>query len=57
MDYVYGRYALAATWYESVIRKILNNDYVPPTVDGVIVEDEKLEVIKQCVHSVIQKIH
>ncbi len=54
MDYVYGRYALAATWYEYVMKKdILNNDYVPPIADGVIVEVDKLEVIKQCVHSVI----
>jgi hypothetical protein len=57
MDYVYGRYALAATWYEYVMKKdILNNGYVPPAVDGVVVEDKELEVMKQCVHSVVQAI-
>lgn len=57
MDYVYGRYALAATWYEYVMKKdILNNGYVPPAVDGVVAEDKELEVINQCVHSVVQAI-
>lgn len=54
MHYVYGRYALAATWYETVMHKnILDNDYVPSAADGIAAEAEELEVIKRCVHSMV----
>ncbi|MDF2544358.1 MAG: hypothetical protein K0S47_4076 [Herbinix sp.] len=54
MHFVYGRYALAATWYEAVVKgNILLNQYQPPVIDGVEATKEELELIKQCVHQVI----
>lgn len=55
MHYIYGRYALAATWYEYVLKgNILNNHYMPPEIDGVVSSKDELEIIKQCVHAVIR---
>lgn len=54
MHYVYGRYALAATWYEYVLHKsIYQNPYVPPALEGMAATREELAVIKECVHSVV----
>ncbi len=54
MHYIYGRYALAATWYEYVLHKnILQNDFVPAAAEGTAAADEELTVIKRCVHSIV----
>lgn len=54
MDYVYGRYALAATWYEYVIKEdILSTTYTPPVIDGVTITIEELQMIKRCIHHII----
>lgn len=54
MHYVYGRYALAATWYEYVVKgNILNNKFLPPVVDEVTISNEELQRIKQCVHNIV----
>jgi len=51
MDYIYGRYALAATWFEYVVHgNILENSFVPATSDETVVNEEELASIKQCVH-------
>lgn len=53
MHYIYGRYLLAAVWYEIILGgNIINNCYIPDTVFA---QDEKadinaLNVIKECVH-------
>ena len=54
MHYVYGRYALAATWYESVLKEdILTTSYIPPVIDGVTINAEEVQIIKRCVHNII----
>lgn len=53
MDYIYGRYLLAAAWYEFILGKnSLDNIYIPETVfaPGVEVDFDKLNLIKECVH-------
>jgi len=48
MHYVYGRYALAATWFEYVLQgNILENSFVPVAND---VNEEELTVIKEFIH-------
>jgi hypothetical protein len=54
MSYTYGRYALAATWYEYIIKgNILDNTFVPTVEEKVNPEKEILNVIKHCVHEVV----
>jgi len=54
MHFVYGRYALAATWYEYVIKgDILSNKFVPPTINEVTATEEEIQIMKQCIHKVI----
>ena len=51
MDYVYGRYALAATWYELVLKgNILENKFIPKSVDETEVNEDHLTILKQSVH-------
>ena len=53
MNYIYGRYLLAATWYEVIFkRSIMNNTYIPKTIfaPDVVVDLHKLNVIKESVH-------
>jgi hypothetical protein len=55
MSFIYGRYLLAATWYEVIFGKgILTNTYIPETVfaPGAEVDLHALNVIKACVHEV-----
>ncbi|WP_163191857.1 DUF4886 domain-containing protein [Clostridium thermarum] len=55
MHYIYGRYLLAATWYEVLFKNnILKNDYIPVTefATGEVVDLNALRVIKECVHEV-----
>jgi hypothetical protein len=53
MDYIYGRYLLAAAWYEVILGKnVLENTYTPESVfaPGAEVDIDKLNIIKECVH-------
>lgn len=59
MHLFYGRYAVAATWFETLIGgDIRSNPFIPP-VDkiGVITPDvmHKLELVKQTVHEICSK--
>ncbi len=59
MHLFYGRYAVAATWFETLVGgDIRNNPYLPP-VDkvGVITPEvmKKIELIRQTVHEVCKK--
>ena len=50
MNEVYGRYALAATWYAYILKKdILNNSFKPPIIDGVIASEEEIKQIKDSI--------
>ena len=54
MNYIYGRYALAATWYVYVVKgNILNNQFIPPTVDGVTATNEELQIIKESIYDIV----
>lgn len=51
----YGRYAVAGTWYESIVKgNILDNTYIPPAEEGPI-DMAKINVIKKCVHDVVKR--
>lgn len=60
MHLIYGRYLLAATWYEFIFgENIMENKYVPKTD---LAPDEgtdlkALDVIRECVHGVIAEKH
>jgi hypothetical protein len=59
MHFIYGRYLLAATWYEVIFGKnILDNTYIPETAfaPGEEVDLDKLNVIKECVHEIVEKL-
>jgi hypothetical protein len=59
MHYIYGRYLLAATWYEVIFGKsILDNGYTPETVfaSDAEVDLDKLNMIKECVHHIVEKL-
>lgn len=54
MSLAYGRYAVAATWYEFILHQnILDNSFLPPTLDGVTAGKKELMVIKETVHHII----
>ena len=54
MDFIYGRYLTAAVWYVTLTkRSILGNEFIPPAVDDINVDKEKIMVIKQCVHDML----
>lgn len=58
MHYLYGRYLLAATWYEKIFKKsILENNYLPKTdcLPEEEVNHKFLEDIKKCIHQVVTK--
>ena len=49
MNLIYGRYAVAATWFETLAGKsIFDSTFVPEGAD-----EEKIEVIKKIVHSMV----
>jgi len=51
LNYIYGRYAAAAVWYEFLLGgDITKNPFAP---DGA--EDDKISLIKTTVHEVVQK--
>lgn len=52
---VYGRFALAATWYEVLFGgNILTNNFLPPQTDEPI-NPELIQAIKETVHTIITK--
>jgi hypothetical protein len=54
MSLIYGRYAAAATWYESLVKNsILKNHFVPAATDGEPINKEYLKLIKECVHETV----
>lgn len=56
MNFLYGRYLVAATWYEVLLKKsILENNYIPKTTlaPGDSADPKILKVIKECVHEVV----
>jgi hypothetical protein len=60
MDYIYGRYLVAAAWYEVIFGKnIQYNTYIPETVfaPGVEVDLDRLSIIKECVHKRVETSH
>ena len=51
MHYLYGRYALAVTWYEYVLKgNILFNEYLPPIEEEASVNKNEFQIIKECIH-------
>lgn len=51
MNLMYGRYALAATWYEYVLHgNIIANDFLPETEEQSAYDIRIFDLIKQCVH-------
>lgn len=51
MDLIYGRYALAATWYEFIMKEsILDNGFVPQELEWKEVETSIIQLIKKTVH-------
>jgi hypothetical protein len=58
MHYIYGRYLLAATWYELLFKKnILKNSYMPKTdfLIGEAADPCVLNMIKECIHQIVGK--
>ncbi len=58
MHYVYGRYATAATWYETLLGgDITTNPWLPFEKMGNVSQSalDKLEIIKQTVHKVVSE--
>jgi len=53
MHFIYGRYLLAATWYEFIFKKnILENTYIPSTqmAPELTADLEVLQIIKEEIH-------
>lgn len=51
MHLLYGRYAVAATWYQCLVGKsILENHFIPPIIYGMKANPMYLEIIKKQVH-------
>lgn len=51
MHLIYGRYATAAAWYETLLNKsILNNSFLPPSDEEV--DLEKINLVKKTVHKI-----
>lgn len=54
MHLAYGRYALAATWYEFILKdSIMENSFLPPTLEGYQVDPANIRLIKEVVHHMI----
>lgn len=51
MHFIYGRYALAATWFGFILKEnILENRFVPPAMNGEMVDSAKIQLIKEIVY-------
>jgi hypothetical protein len=49
---IYGRYAAAASWYETILKgNILTNDFVPK-LEGIETDIGLIEIIKKTVHDI-----
>lgn len=59
MHYLYGRYAVAATWFETILHgDIRENTFLPPTeIVGELGEGalKRIEIIKDTVHAICSK--
>lgn len=56
MHFVYGRYALAATWFGFILRgNVLENRFLPPALDGDEVDEDKLRLLQETVHEVLTR--
>lgn len=54
MHLIYGRYALAATWFEFILKEsVLENGFIPPAMDEKEVDALKIRLIKETVHKKI----
>lgn len=54
MNLIYGRYGVAAVWYEAILkRNILGNSFLPPVIDGVVPGDAEMKLIKETVHNIV----
>ena len=54
MHYVYGRFALAATWYEYVLKEdITRSTYIPPVIEDISASADELYMIRKCVHNIV----
>lgn len=52
LDLIYGRYAAAASWYETILKgNILTNDFVPK-LEGKETDIGLIEIIKKTVHDI-----
>lgn len=59
MSLIYGRYLLAATWYELLLgsllgHSILDNTFLPPSFDGATPGTEEITIIKETIHQILQ---
>ncbi len=55
MDLIYGRYALAATWYVFLFRdNITSNSYLPPSETSSLALQERLDIIKTTVMDTVK---
>lgn len=55
MNLVYGRYAVAAVWYEVILkRNIQGNSFLLPAIDGIAAGDAEMKLIKETVHNVVK---
>ncbi len=53
MNLIYGRYAVAATWYEYLAhRSILTNSYLPPEVNEEYADPVRIKIIQDIVHQI-----
>jgi hypothetical protein len=56
MSLLYGRYAVAATWYEFLLHgSILNNTFVPIETGKIQADPDILQLIKGTVHRIVLK--
>jgi len=55
MSITYGRYALAATWYEFILKEnIMKNPFLPPISDEQKVDPDRIILIKKTVHELLK---
>lgn len=56
MNLVYGRYAVAATWYECLFHgNILENNYLPPEIENIKIDESLIKIIKRTVYNICKK--
>ncbi len=58
MNLAYGRYAVAATWFETLTGKSIYDAYYFPVEQnaaGTAVDEEAVQLIKECVHEIVKQ--